>query len=393
MTKSVIRKYQTQQRQYHSQFLKKQVRKVVASMGKGFTDEEFIEAFKQTFPYEWKRMETWCNEYIRRDQDWLKAKGEKVYDAVDVSTYILRYSSSAIEKKRQQQLMDDGSDEPKVDASPNKRSISKLRKFNEKQETALRLRQTSSPKYVDYYCRTYYEYRKRYPEDIDSRYLILHEASKYRCSSSVRLLSQVAACERNNSLRWYAFHALQQMGVQDAKVGRARKGNKRPLDSIRYNAIDSPQELLQRIYTSPIEKMKNYDLFISHSYKDRDALIRIKALLNGSNLNVYLDWVNDKDELLREKTCAETAAVITERIRNSKAILYIHTEESINSRWTPWEIGFAHALGKKICVYSPDETVEKPEFIQLYDTAVLEGDGLLVKADGSAIKITDWIKM
>lgn len=176
-------------------------------MGKGFTDEEFIEAFKQTFPYEWKRMGTWCNEYIRRDQDWLKAKGEKVYDAVDVSTYILRYSSSAIEKKHQQQLMDDGSDEPKVDASPNKRSISKLRKFNEKRETALRLRQTSSPKYVDYYCRTYYEYRKRYPEDIDSRYLILHEAIKYRCASSVRLLSQVAACERNNSLRWYAFHA------------------------------------------------------------------------------------------------------------------------------------------------------------------------------------------
>lgn len=395
MTRSVLRKFQTQERQYQKQFLKTQVRQIISSMNPDFTKRDFVDAFKQTYPYEWKRLDEWCNDCIRREKDRLKQKGEKIIDAVDAGTYILRYSSSLISKRRQKQSdanIPKEAEADKVKLSVNKQSMAKLRRFNEKQESALKLRQTSTPSYVDYYCQTYYSYRKKHPEDIDTRYLILHEASKYRCTASVRLLSQVAACERNHSLRWYAFQVLQKMGVQDVKLGRARKGKKRPLDSVRYKEINSPQELLQRIYTSPLEKMKEYDLFISHSYKDKDALIRIKALLNGQNLNVYLDWVNDKDELLREKTCAETAAVITERIRNSRAILYIHTEESINSRWTPWEIGFAHALGKKICVYSPDENVEKPEFIQLYETAVFKSDDLLVKVGGSTIEIKDWIK-
>lgn len=395
MTRSVLRKYQTQERQYQKQFLKKQVRQIVSLMKPDFTESDFVDAFRQVYPYEWKRLDEWCKDCIRREKDRLRQKGEKIVDAVDAGTYILRYSSGLIYKRRQQQsdsYIPTEAVTGKVRMSANKQSMSKLRRFNDKQDRALKLRQTSSPSYVDYFCHTYYSYRKKHPEDIDTRYLILHEASKYRCNASVRLLSQVAACERNHSLRWYAFQALQKMGVQDAKLGRARKGKKRPLDSVRYKEINSPQELLQRIYTSPLEQMKNYDLFISHSYKDKDALIRLKSLLNGHNLNVYLDWVNDKDELLREKTCAETASVITERIRNSKAILYIHTEESINSRWTPWEIGFAHALGKKICVYSPDETVEKPEFIQLYDTAVFEGNDLLVEEGESTIQIKDWIK-
>lgn len=395
MIRSVLRKYQTQERQYQKQFLKEQVRQIVSSMPPGFTESDFVDAFRQTYPYEWKRLVEWCKDCIRREKDRLKQKGEKIIDAVDAGTYILRYSSGLIHKRRQQQSDPIKSTEVaavKTRLSVNRQSIAKLRRFNEKQEHALKLRQTSTPSYVDYYCHTYYTFRKKHPEDIDTRHLILHEASKYRCTASVRLLSQVAACERNHSLRWYAFQALQQMGVKDAKLGRARKGKKRSLDSVKYKEIDSPQELLQRIYTSPLEQMKSYDLFISHSYKDKDALIRLKAFLNGQNLNVYLDWVNDKDELLREKTSAETAAVIIERIRTSKAVLYIHTEESINSRWTPWEIGFAHALGKKICVYSPDETVEKPEFIRLYNTAILEMDKFQVVEGDHPIMIKDWIK-
>ena len=93
--------------------------------------------------------------------------------------------------------------------------------------------------------------------------------------------------------------------------------------------------------------MKHYDLFLSHSYKDKDKLIELKDSLNAIGLNVYTDWVNDKDELLRDLTCAETAKVITERLKASKAILYVHTNASFDSKWTPWELGFASALNNQ----------------------------------------------
>ena len=92
--------------------------------------------------------------------------------------------------------------------------------------------------------------------------------------------------------------------------------------------------------------MKHYDLFLSHSYRDKDKLIELKNTLNALGLNVYMDWVNDKDELIRTLTSKYMAIVITERIKASKAILYVHTNSSMNSKWTPWELGFAYAIGE-----------------------------------------------
>ena len=136
--------------------------------------------------------------------------------------------------------------------------------------------------------------------------------------------------------------------------------------------------------------MKDYDLFISHSYKDRSSLFQLKALLNALNLNVYLDWVNDKDELLRNKTCAETAAVITERIKASKAILYVHSKSSLESKWTPWELGFAFAIGKKVCVLQTDEA-ELPEYLGLYDKSKITEKSIIVLSGSKEKDIMEWI--
>ena len=107
-------------------------------------------------------------------------------------------------------------------------------------------------------------------------------------------------------------------------------------------------------------------------------------------LNVYMDWVNDKDELLRNLTCADTAKVITERIKASKAILYVHTNSSLDSKWTPWELGFASALNKPILVYRPEPTENEPEYLQLYIPVVLEEGQLLVGVEKT--DIIEWLR-
>ena len=104
-----------------------------------------------------------------------------------------------------------------------------------------------------------------------------------------------------------------------------------------------------------------------------------------------MDWVNDKDELLRTLTSADTAAVITERIKASKAILYVHTNSSLDSKWTPWELGYAYALGKPILVYRPELTDEEPEYLQLYHSATIEKGEIFVE-NQKRTKLTEWLR-
>ena len=249
--------------------------------------------------------------------------------------------------------------------------------------------QHTQPRYVSQYIKAYYNTRKLNPEDIDTRYLIVHELAKYKCEGTIQFLTKLVRCEKNLPLQHYAWLKLNELGVTGVHKGR-RKGKKKLTHTKGFVPIHTPQDLLKAIYNSPLEQMKHYDLFLSHSYKDKDKLIELKDSLNAMGLNVYMDWVNDKDELLRDLTCAETAKVITERIKASKAILYVHTNASLDSKWTPWELGFASALNKPILVYRPEPTENEPEYLQLYIPVVLEEGQLLVGIEKSSIR--EWLK-
>lgn len=147
---------------------------------------------------------------------------------------------------------------------------------------------------------------------------------------------------------------------------------------------------MEAIYNSQLEQMKHYDLFLSHSYRDKDKLIELKNTLNALGLNVYMDWVNDKDELIRTLTSKDTAIVITERIKASKAILYVHTNSSMNSKWTPWELGFAYAIGKPVLVYKVEASNDDPEYLQLFELVVFE-DKKFKLNDKNETPLLDWL--
>lgn len=270
-----------------------------------------------------------------------------------------------------------------------KQSLAKLNSRNAKDLKRERYIQHTQPFYVDQHINAYYNTRKLYPEDIDTRYLIVHELAKNKCEDTINFLKKLVRCEKNLPFQHYAWQELNDFGVIGVHKGR-RKGKKKLTYTKSFVPIHTPQDLLKAIYNSPLEQMKHYDLFLSHSYKDKDKLIELKDSLNAMGLNVYVDWLNDKDELLRDLTCAETAKVITERLKASKAILYVHTNASLDSKWTPWELGFASALNKPILVYRPEPTENEPEYLQLYIPVCLEEGNLLVGKEKS--DINEWIK-
>jgi hypothetical protein len=78
--------------------------------------------------------------------------------------------------------------------------------------------------------------------------------------------------------------------------------------------------------------------FLCHSHKDQDMALGLEATLRKAGWNVYIDW---KDSTLPNVPDKTTAAKIQEKIRQLDYFLFLATENSMASRWCPWEIGFA----------------------------------------------------
>ena len=219
---------------------------------------------------------------------------------------------------------------------------------------------------------------------------MLVEASKYKSPITIKFLHKVNASERNYHLRYFAFQALQKFGVKEVRLRKNRKGKKKVGNKILPTPIETPDDLIHSIYNTQLEQMKKYDLFLSHSSFDSELLLSLKSVLNHSNVNVYVDWVSDRNALKRELTNINTANTIIERLKSSKALLYIHTQASQNSKWTPWELGFFHALKGKICIYNPDN-IEKAPYLDIYPIVVLEEGKLFVETEGGRVLIKQWI--
>jgi hypothetical protein len=371
--------------------LRKPIRNVLAIMPKGFTDKEFLCEFKLLYSYLWDDVCAKAKEYRRMDNGLEKKGFPKRYFFPTPAMYIKKVSTPIIKNKAlHEKLILYSEERTNFRNSLIKECAIKRQKREVKLETNLKYTQKVTPSYSNYYIQTYFHCKRTNPIDVDTRYAVLVEASKYKSPITIKFLHKVNASERNYHLRYFAFQALQKFGVKEVRLRKNRKGKKKVGDNIVPTPIETPDDLIYSIYNSQLEQIKQYDLFLSHSSFDSKLLLRLKSILNHSNVNVYVDWVSDRNALKRELTNANTAKTIIERLKSSKAFLYIHTEASQNSKWTPWEIGLFHALKGKICIYNPDN-IEKAPYLEIYPTAVLEGGELFVETEVGRVLIKQWI--
>ena len=372
--------------------LRKPIHNVLSIMPKGFSDEEFLSEFKLLYSYLWDDVCAKAKEYQRMD-DGLEKKGfPKRYFFPSPVVYIKKVSAPIIKNKALHQTIILYAEERENFRNfLIEKCTIKRKKRLAKLKANLKYTQKVTPSYSNYYIQTYFHSKRTNPIDVDTRYAVLVEASKYKSPTTIKFLHKVNASERNYHLRYFAFQALQKFGVKEVRLRKNRKGKKKVGDKIVPIPIETPDDLIHFIYNSQLEQMKKFDLFISHSSFDSELLLSLKSVLNHSNVNVYVDWVSDRNALKRELTNVNTANTIVERLKSAKALLYIHTEASQNSKWTPWELGFFHALKGKICIYNPDN-IEKAPYLDIYPTAVLEGDKLLVETKEKKISIKEWIE-
>lgn len=114
----------------------------------------------------------------------------------------------------------------------------------------------------------------------------------------------------------------------------------------------------------------SFDVFLSHSIADAEIVLGIKQLLEESGLKVYVDWVEDA-QLDRRAVTKESAAVLRQRMRQSKSLIYLSSENSSSSKWMPWELGYFDGFkpdGVAIMpvLDSPTDAFKGQEYLGLY---------------------------
>ncbi|UCI21349.1 toll/interleukin-1 receptor domain-containing protein [Mesorhizobium sp. B2-1-8] len=115
--------------------------------------------------------------------------------------------------------------------------------------------------------------------------------------------------------------------------------------------------------------VNSFDVFLSHSIKDKQVILGVKRFLERQDLVVYVDWIVDND-LERTKVNSDTAEKLRVRMRQSKSLLYAHSNNSPGSKWMPWELGFFDGSNGHIAILpigkSADESFTGQEFVGLY---------------------------
>lgn len=113
-----------------------------------------------------------------------------------------------------------------------------------------------------------------------------------------------------------------------------------------------------------------YDVFLSHCLKDADKILGVKAYIEEQGFSVYVDWIEDP-QLDRGNVTPATADQLRARMSACASMVFATSENSPNSKWMPWELGYFDGLRKGRIAVLPlvareGENFEGQQYIGLY---------------------------
>lgn len=269
-----------------------------------------------------------------------------------------------------------------------KKSLEKLKSQFEKRKKELNYIQEIDPPYLYYYRKKFFK-----THDLHERLEIIRELSKYNSKNVHKFFYAINGHVRNQSLKIEIQSYFQSLSLP-FKLSRKKKGKKNFIDNEIVTNKKGPEELRKRLYIDDLERIKRFDIFLSHNSLDEDKIITFYKKLNKSGQVIYIDWISDKYDLKREYYNASTVNIIKERIKQSDVFVLYFSKNTLNSQWSSWELGYADAIGKKICIYFPEKIDRAiiPKFYFTYPKLIFSKDMLIKKDEHSNILFTKWKK-
>ncbi|WP_241958448.1 TIR domain-containing protein [Mammaliicoccus sciuri] len=231
-------------------------------------------------------------------------------------------------------------------AALEKKRKYKNREIEERIIEAKRYTQKIDPEYLNIYMNAYHKKGITIEEKLE----ILTELKKFDTENVVRFFRKLNDAEQNNMIRNLAFKYLQGYGHY-AKLRKNFKGKKKVYQTERASLYTKkPEDLYNDLINKNIQSQKVYDIFISHSTKDKKEVEEIIKIFNEQNKTCYCDWTMDQDYLKRNYVSEYTKQVLKARMEQSKMLVLLKSENSVQSDWVSFEIEYFKKLKKPIYV-------------------------------------------
>lgn len=367
---------------------KKPLLTVAELMPLDFSDKEFVEAFKRLYPHMWEDLEKQYDFWHEKNEYLIKLGKKSRYNFRKPQNFIMDCSYHLrikLRKNKDRKILSD-EERDRIESEIFSSSQRKLKKKYEKIYRNLYYVQEIEPEYAQYFINQYY-----HTHNLHERLEIIRELSKYKSNRIVQFFYKVNAGTRNFSLKKESMRYIQGLGLPFV-LRRKKKGKKNYIDNEIVQNESSPEILRKRLYVDRLEREKVFDMFISHNSKDQSKIVDFFKTLNSKGYVAYIDWVNDKFDLKREWCNATTAEIVKERIKQSRVFVLYFSQQTLASQWCPWELGYADALGKKICVFQESDDIPYiPEFYSAYPKLKLDSEAI-IKVNGQDVLFDQWIQ-
>lgn len=330
-----------------------------------YNKDIIINLLKKYYPYEWQGVEYKYLYYTKKDEYIQKLKYEKRYNMlhplvlIEKCNHYKKIQSSEYKikwKEKYSEISVKAFEERLI-----KERIPKIKKIEKKINTALKKTELVTPQFIDELI-GYYSRENTTQKD---RLYILLELQKYFNSTVINFFFKINDCELNKQLRMQAFKHLQSFNfpirLRRQKYMIVHSSNKKRKEYLkkiypneRYEIPMSPVELQYRLENSFEQNVKNYDYFISHSYLDKEEVQKLIIYENKKGKNIFCDWINDVDYLKRNLLCEATLKVIEKRLEQSKALIFVKSSNSLNSKWCNYELNYFYNLNKPIYIINKE---------------------------------------
>lgn len=129
-------------------------------------------------------------------------------------------------------------------------------------------------------------------------------------------------------------------------------------------------EAKQKLFTESRQTQSGFDIFLSHSFLDKEAVEGLYLDLTDLGFKVYVDWIVDGD-LDRSNVTKQTAELIRSRMKQSKSLVLAISTNATLSKWMPWELGYVDGRTQRCAIIPVSElgserNFERQEYLKLY---------------------------
>jgi len=144
--------------------------------------------------------------------------------------------------------------------------------------------------------------------------------------------------------------------------------------------------------------IRKYDIFLSHSYADKDLALLLKKEIESMESNVYKVYLDSYDDpkLDRTHVTSETAEHLRKVMRDCKCLFYATSSNSQYSVWMPWECGYVDGLKGKVAICPASKTQTQnsykgQEYLGLYSYIDIFNGRLFVTNPSGTVVFSSWL--